>query len=45
MHDELAKLFKAIFIKQKLDPLARGHLVRGVLLLDARRPAAGFRLE
>src|SRR5512132_1426640 len=42
---QLVKLFKAVLIKQKLDALARGHLVGCMLLLDACRPATRFGLQ
>ena len=39
MHDQLVKLFKRAFVKQKLDPLARGHLSGFVLLFNSRSAA------
>src|SRR5882672_908571 len=41
MHDQLVKLFKAVFIQQKLNPLTRRHLVGRMLLLNPI-PAATF---
>ena len=39
MLDQLVEFLKRIFVEQKLDPLTRGYLAGGVLLLDARRAA------
>jgi hypothetical protein len=45
MDHELVKLFERSFVKQKLDPLARGHLAGLVLLFHSRSPAALFGLH
>ena len=45
MGDVRADLLKGIRIEQPLDPLARGQLSLGVLLLDSRVAAAGDRLR
>src|SRR5688500_6230955 len=45
MHEQLVKLFKGTFIKQKLDEFASRQLAGSVLLLDARRAAALFSLS
>src|SRR6266404_2046136 len=45
MDHQLIEFFKRSFIQQELDALARGQLVCGVLLLNARGTAAGFSLK
>jgi hypothetical protein len=45
MHHEFAKLFKALLIKQEVDPLARRHFFCRVLLFDALCAATLFCLQ
>ena len=45
MHDELIELFKRAFVQQELNPFARSHLSRFVLLLYARSAAALLGLQ
>ena len=42
MHDKLVKLFEGALVEQELDPFARGHLSRFVLLFNSSRAAALF---
>src|SRR2546429_1915115 len=44
MLDQLVEFLKGIVVEQKLDPLTRGYLAGGVLLLDAHRTATLFGL-
>ncbi|HEX9545041.1 MAG TPA: hypothetical protein VF955_07640 [Pyrinomonadaceae bacterium] len=45
MDHQLIEFFKGSFIQQEFDALARGQLVCGVLLFNARVAAAGFSLK
>lgn len=42
MFDELVEFLKCVFIEEKVDPFARGHLAGGVLFFDTGRSPASF---